>query len=290
MTHKYARTVVVKYGGGAMAGSGQAGTDPVLAEIATLREANSAVVLVHGGGPEIDAALAERGVETLRIDGMRVTGAATLEVTEAVLCGSINKRIVRDAIALRMPAVGLSGQDGSMLVAERATGMRGEDLGYVGRIVATDVRPIDALLDSGFLPIVAPLAVARDGSHAYNVNADLAAAALAGALRADAFVAITNVPRVFRDPDDPASGIDALTPEDALRFAAGDACRSSMKPKLQAAARAVRGGATAAYICSAKPNAIAAAFRGDATVIRSDDSASHRAKVQPRIIIWHPAR
>src|SRR5580704_2807876 len=170
------------------------------------------------------------------------------------------------------------------------TGARGEDLGYVGRIVATDVRPIDALLDAGFLPIVAPLAIARDGSHAYNVNADLAAAALAGALRADAFVAITNVPRVFRDPDDPSSGIDALTPEDALRFAAGDACRSSMKPKLQAAARAVRGGAGAAYICSAKPNEIAGAVGGDATVIRSDDSVSHRAKVQPRIVIWHPAR
>jgi acetylglutamate kinase len=109
-------------------------------------------------------------------------------------------------------------------------------------------------------------------------------------LRADAFVAITNVPRVFRDPDDPASGIDALTPEDALRFAAGDACRSSMKPKLQAAARAVRGGASAAYICSAKPNAIAAAVRGDATVIRSDDSTGHRANIARRIAVLRPAR
>jgi acetylglutamate kinase len=255
------------------------GTDPLLAEIATLRAANSAVVLVHGGGPEIDAALARQGVETERIDGMRVTGAATLEITEAVLCGIINKRMVRNAIAFGMPAVGLSGQDGSMLVAERATGARGEDLGYVGRVVATDIRPICALLEAGFLPIVAPLAVARDGSHAYNVNADLAAAALAAALRADAFVAITDVPRVFRDPDDPASGIDALTPEDALRFAADDACRSSMKPKLQAAARAVRGGAGAAYICLAKANAIEAAVRGDATVIRSDDSPGRRANV-----------
>lgn len=281
---------MVKYGGAAMAPPSNAGTDPVLAEIATLREANSAVVLVHGGGPEIDAALAQRGVETERVDGMRVTGLAALEITEAVLCGVINKRIVRDAIAFGMPAVGLSGQDGSMLVAERALGARGEDLGYVGRIVATDVRPIYALLEAGFLPIVAPLAIARDGSHAYNVNADLAAAALAAALRADAFVAITNVSRVFRDPDDPASGIDALTPEGALRFAAGDACRSSMKPKLEAAARAVRGGAGAAYICLAKANAIAAAVRGDATVIRADDSANHRANVRRRTIISQPAR
>ncbi len=269
MTHKYARTLVVKYGGGAMPGSGSHEADPVLAELAMLRAAGSAVVLVHGGGPEIDAALAELGISTSRIDGLRVTDAATLRVTEAVLCASINKRIVRDALALGMPAVGLSGQDGGMLIAEHHVGLSGEDLGYVGRIVATDVGPLRALLDAGFLPVVAPLAVARGGAHAYNVNADLAAAAIAAALRADIFVAITNVPRVFADPSDPSSGIDAFTPDDAFRFAAGEACRSSMKPKLQAAARAVRDGAAAAYICSVKPNAIAAAIRGEATMIHA---------------------
>lgn len=267
MTHNYARTIVVKYGGGAMAAS-SGEPDSVLAEVALLREAGFAIVLVHGGGPQIDSALARRGIETKRLDGMRVTDAETLDVTEAVLCGSVNKRIVRDALALGLPAVGLSGQDGSMLVAERAFGRRGEELGYVGRIVETDVRLLRALLDAGFLPIVAPLAVASDGSHAYNVNADLAAAALAAALRADVFIAVTNVPRVLRDPTDPASGIDAFTPEDAFYFASGDACRSSMKPKLQAAASAVRDGAASAYICSAKANAIAAAIRGDATVVR----------------------
>ena len=198
MMHEYARTLVVKYGGGAMRGCGGGEVDPVLAELAMLRGAGSAVVLVHGGGPEIDSALAELGISTSRIDGLRVTDAATLRVTEAVLCASINKRIVRGALALGMPAVGLSGQDGGMLIAERAVGLHGEDLGYVGQIVSTDVRPLRALLDAGLLPVVAPLAVARSGDHAYNVNADLAAAALAGALRADVFVAITNVPRVFR--------------------------------------------------------------------------------------------
>lgn len=269
MMHEYARTLVVKYGGGAMRGCGGGEVDPVLAELAMLRAAGSAVVLVHGGGPEIDSALAELGISTSRVDGLRVTDAATLRVTEAVLCASINKRIVRGALALGMPAVGLSGQDGGMLIAERAVGLHGEDLGYVGQIVSTDVRPLRALLDAGLLPVVAPLAVARSGDHAYNVNADLAAAALAGALRADVFVAITNVPRVFRDPSDPSSGIDAFTPEDALRFAAGETCRSSMKPKLLAAAGAVRDGAATAYICSVKPNAIAAAIRGEATMIRA---------------------
>jgi acetylglutamate kinase len=247
--------------------AGGAAADPVLAEIAAFRAAGQAVVLVHGGGPEIDAALAERGIETARIDGMRVTDAATLDVTEAVLCGSINKRLVREALALGVPAVGLSGQDGNMLIAERAVGSRGEDLGYVGKIVATDPRPLHALLNAGFVPIVAPLAVAREGSLAYNVNADLAAAAIASALKATAFVAITNVARVFRDPNDPATGVDRLSSDEALAFAASDACRSSMKPKIESAACAVRNGATAAYICSVKPNAISAAIRGDATII-----------------------
>jgi acetylglutamate kinase len=267
MTYNYASTVVVKYGG-AVLPSAQAGAiDPILMEIVGLRAAGSAVVLVHGGGPEIDSALAERGIETQRIDGMRVTDAATLVVTESVLCGSVNKRIVREALALGIPAVGLSGEDGETLVAERATTLRGDDLGYVGRIVATDTRLLRLLLDADFVPVLAPLALAPDKSHAYNVNADLAAAAIAAALRADVFIAVTNVPRVFRNPNDPASGIDRLTPDEAFRFAESEACRSSMKPKLEAAASAVRGGATVAYICSAKSNAIAAAIGGEATKI-----------------------
>ncbi len=273
MKHKYASALVVKYGGGAMAAGSEDRFDPILAEIATLRRLGSAVVLVHGGGPEIDAALARRSIATSRVDGMRVTDAATLEVSEAVLCGTINKRIVRAAITLGIRAAGISGQDGNTLVAQRALGRNGEDLGYVGQIASTDLRLIRTLLAAGFLPVIAPLAVAADGSHAYNVNADLAAAAIAAALGALAFLAITNVPRVLRLPEDPTSGVERFTPEEALRFAASDACRSSMKPKLCAAASAAIGGAAAAYICAVKPNAIASALSGDATVIRAAPAA-----------------
>jgi acetylglutamate kinase len=266
MSHNYASTLVVKYGGGAMSEEPHESPDPVLLEIAALRRERH-VVLVHGGGPEIDAALARVGVQTPRIDGLRVTDAATLEVTEAVLCATINKRLVRAALGLGMPAVGISGEDGAMLVARRATAANGRDLGYVGSVEKIDARLVLALLEAAFLPIVAPLAIARDARHAYNVNADLAAAAIAGALGAAAFVVITNVSRVRRDAEDPASGIDRLTPEEALRFAAGDACRSSMKPKVAAAAYAVNAGAAASYICAGKPNAIESALRGDATVI-----------------------
>jgi acetylglutamate kinase len=122
------------------------------------------------------------------------------------------------------------------------------------------------LLREGFMPVVAPLALAENLQHPYNVNADLAAGAIARALRADAFVLITNVPRVLRDPDDPSSGIAHLTPAQAVDFAQSDACRSSMKPKVLAAAEAAREGA-AAYICAAKPNAVASALAGDATIV-----------------------
>jgi acetylglutamate kinase len=269
MTNKYARAFVVKYGGGAMPALPGGHPDPVLTEIGALHRSGVAVVLVHGGGPEIDAALAHRGIVTARIEGMRVTDSATLEVTEAVLCGTINKRIVRNALALGLPAIGVSGQDASLLTAERLAGSRGEDLGYVGSIATVNPRPIQTLLDAGFVPVVAPVAIARDARHAYNVNADLAAGAIAAALRADAFLAVTNVARVLRDADDPNTGIDRFTPAEALHFAAGDACRSSMKPKLQAAAEAAQRGAAAAYICAVKPNAIASALAGDATVIRA---------------------
>jgi acetylglutamate kinase len=268
MSHKYARTLVVKYGGAAMRADGDAAHDPLLLEIVALRASGAGVVVVHGGGPEIDSALALRDIETQRIDGLRVTDAATLGIVEAVLCGTLNKRLVRAALALGLPAVGVSGEDGATLIARRAVGTAGEDLGYVGAIAETDTRVIRNLLDGGFLPVVAPLAVSREDWQAYNINADLAAAAIAAALRADAFVLVTDVSRVLRDPENADSGIDSLTCDEALRFIATDACRSSMKPKLQSAAEAVANGAASAYICALKGGAIAAALAGDATIVR----------------------
>jgi acetylglutamate kinase len=279
MTHEYASpttppapsevdgVTLVKYGGNAMADPGGAADDPLLAEIANLWQAGEPVVLVHGGGPEIDAALAARGVTTTRIDGLRVTDAATLEITEAVLCGTINKRIVRRLQARGIPAAGISGVDGRTLIARRASAASGADLGYVGEVTAVEAQLISALLRAGFLPVVAPLAIAENAAHAYNVNADLAAGAIASELRAAAFVLVTNVSRVLRDADDPSSGIGRFTPQEALNFMATDACRSSMKPKLAAAALAVRDGAAAAYICAAGNNAIARARAGDATIV-----------------------
>ncbi len=254
---------VIKYGGSALVGADAA----LLEEIATLHEEGRRLVLVHGGGPEIDRALERRGIVTQRIAGHRVTDAATLETVEAVLCSTIGKRLVRACLALGVPSVGISGQDGPTLVAQKMLGEGGADLGFVGEIVDCDVTLLRALLDAGFLPVVAPLAISPDGAQTYNVNADLAAAAIASALKASAFLLVTNVPRVLRDLDDASSGIDRMTVAQARAFAASEACRSSMKPKLLAAASAVSGGAERAYICSPSSRTIASAIAGDATMI-----------------------
>lgn len=280
MEHNYSTPIVIKQGGSTLGGgsgsfrsviipsTGPRPRNPrFLESVVDLHVAGSPVVLVHGGGPEIDLWLAESGVVTHRVDGLRVTDEATLKVTEAVLCATINKRIVRACAALGARAVGISGEDGATLVAQRAYGSKGEDLGYVGEVTSSDPALINLLLAGGFLPIVAPLAIATDKTHAFNVNADLAAAALAGALRAHAFVMITDVKRVRRDPSDPDSGIDRMSLDEARAFAHTPACEGGMLPKMQAAIAAVEAGAAASYICAQQP--IEDILAGNATIISS---------------------
>lgn len=256
--------VVVKYGGNAM----DAGADAALLdELRTLLGEGHSVILVHGGGPELDRALEDRGLATRRIDGLRVTDSEALEVAEAVFCATGNKRLVRACLQRGIPAVGISGQDGGLLRARRARSRTGEDLGFVGDIVSVDERLLVALIEAGFVPVVAPIAVGERAESAYNVNADTVAGAIAGATRADAYVALTNVERVLSDPADPHSAIDTLSVKDALTFASSDACASGMRPKVFAAIDAVVSGAKRAYICGARPGAIQDALSGNATVI-----------------------
>jgi acetylglutamate kinase len=227
--------IVLKYGGNAMtAGS----DDPVLDEIAELSRTGTAVVVVHGGGPQIDAALKLQRIPEERIEGLRVTSAAVRDVVEAVLCGSVNKDLVRGLLARGARAFGFSGQDAGLLTARRMT-VPGGDLGYVGEPLAVDAALLRGILDLGVVPVIAPLGLDPAENVALNLNADTAAGAIAAALEADAYVVLTNVAGVRRDRNDPASVIPRLTIAEAQGFIADGTFADGMRPKMRAASEAV---------------------------------------------------
>jgi acetylglutamate kinase len=257
--------IVLKYGGNAM-GAPEA-ADPLLDEIAERVSEGDRVVLVHGGGPQIDAELARRGIATTRVGGLRVTDRATLDATESVLCGSVNKGLVRALLRRGVRAAGISGQDGALLVARAADPVDGVPLGFVGEIVATNPTIVNGLLAAGLTPVVAPLGVAADGGTAYNVNADTAAGAIAGALEADAFVVVTNVDRVRRVLDDPSTGIARLTVAEARAYLADGTFDGGMRPKMASALHALSSGARSAVIAGSGPHALRRALTGGGTTV-----------------------
>ena len=255
--------IVLKYGGNAMAAEGS--PDPILDEVAALAARGDGVVLVHGGGPQIDAELHAKAIDEVRVGGMRVTDAQTRDVVEYVLCGAVNKALVRALDARGTLAVGISGEDGRLLLARRHKPIQAVDLGYVGEIEAVEPAPLLALLGAGYVAVVAPLAIDVAGGGALNCNADDAAGAIAGALHADAYVVITNVAGVRRALDDPSSVIPRLTVAEAEGYLADGTFTDGMIPKMRAAIAAVRAGAQKAVIAGAGYGAIAAALEGIGT-------------------------
>jgi acetylglutamate kinase len=253
--------IVLKYGGNAMTAGA---ADPVLDELAQLARAGTAVVLVHGGGPQIDAALHEKGIAEERIEGLRVTSAAARDVVEAVLCGTVNKDLVRGLLARGARAFGFCGQDGAVLTARRMH-VPGGDLGFVGEPVAVDAALLRGVLGLGVLPVIAPLGLDPAAGVALNLNADTAAGAIAAALQADAYVVLTNVAGVRRDRNDPGSLIARLTVGEADGFLADGTFSDGMRPKMRAAIEAVAGGARRAVIGAAERGGIEAALAGRGT-------------------------
>ncbi len=257
--------IVIKYGGNAMAAPGE--PDALLDDIAARVATGDRVVVVHGGGPQIDVALAERKIAGRRARGLRVTDAATLAVTEHVLCGTVNKSLVRALWRRGARACGISGQDGRLIVARPVPPVDGVSLGFVGEIVRVHPAVIEGLLVAHLVPVVAPLAICEDYAHALNVNADTAAGAIAGALGADAYVIVTNVERVRRDKDDPQSGIARLTAAQARAMLADGTFDGGMIPKMESALDALARGARRVLIAGSSPGALARALGGGGTTV-----------------------
>ncbi|MGH7684164.1 MAG: hypothetical protein ACREMT_07465 [Vulcanimicrobiaceae bacterium] len=182
----------------------------------------------------------------------------------------MNKALVRALWARGVGAVGVSGEDGGMLTARAVAPINGESLGYVGEVEHVNPTVVETLLEHRFLPVVAPLGVAADGSSAFNVNADTAAGALAGALKADAFIAITDIPKIRRDLGDAATALDHLSLGRAERGRAEGWLSGGMLPKIEAAFEALRRGAKRAIVAGSRNRAVHAALEGGGTELTLD--------------------
>ncbi|OWR00445.1 acetylglutamate kinase [Sphingopyxis witflariensis] len=244
-------TFVIKYGGHAM-GDAEAQRD-FAEDVVLLKAVGINPVVVHGGGPQIGAMLKQLGIESTFVGGLRVTDAATAEVAEMVLAGKINKEIVGWLAALGGRAVGISGKDANLVLAEKVTRTQPDpnsgierhvDLGFVGEPVAVDPTILINLTKDNFIPVVAPVALGADGAT-YNINADTMAGAIAGALGAKRFFLLTDVAGVLdksgallTDLDRPA--IDALKDDGTIT--------GGMIPKVETCVAAVDAGVEAAVI------------------------------------------
>jgi acetylglutamate kinase len=254
------QTFVIKYGG-----SVSAEPTHLLEEIALRAQSGDRLAVVHGGGPEITSWLARIGHESEFVGGQRVTDETTLAVAEMVLAGRVVKRIVRTLQEFGARAAGISGEDAGLFQC----GLFDPSgrLGLVGRVVKVDIRLVDELLSAGFIPVVAPLGCDETG-QALNVNADVAAGALAGALGADIFLLATDVAGVKMGPNAPEP-IPRLTENQARAMIASGVIAGGMIPKVEAALFAVSGGAAAACIADARrPGLLAALARGEAVGTR----------------------
>ena len=243
----HGRTVVIKYGGAAMA-------DPTLKEdfardVVLLKYVGMNPVVVHGGGPEITAYMERLNLPVQFVEGLRVSDTQTVEVAKMVLVGKVNKDIVLLINRHGQPAVGICGDDGLLFRATRQASPSGQDIGFVGRIERVDVDLLKHI-SQDYIPVVASVGADREG-HSYNINADEAAGAVARALGAHKLLFLTDVPGWLTDPDDAETVISEATAaevESALDASGGERVAGGMRPKLQACVEAIHGGVGAAHI------------------------------------------
>ena len=240
------KVVVVKYGGNAMLNEDL--KKAVMEDIVLLNTIGIQVVLVHGGGPEINHMLERVGKESKFVNGLRYTDAETMEIVQMVLTGKLNKDIVGILLQQGGKAVGLSGVDSGLLRAKKID-KDGADLGFVGDVTEVNPEIVRSLLDQGFIPVISTVALGEQGDDArYNINADTAAAKIAVALRAEKFVQLTNVPGVLRDVNNPDSLIKRIAREAIPSMIATGVISSGMIPKIECCLTALKGGVPRTHI------------------------------------------
>ena len=220
------KIIVVKYGGNAMISEEL--KEAVIGDLVLLSLIGIKVVLVHGGGPEINDLLKKTGKKPEFVDGLRVTDEETIEAVQMVLAGKINKSLVNLLETKGAAAIGLSGIDGHMIMAE----MKDENLGYVGNITKVDVTPILDILEKGYIPVVSTIGCDKDG-NVYNINADTAAAHIAGAMKAWRLYTMTDIEGILRDKDDHTSIIPCIDLKEAAELFESGIISGGMIPKVE---------------------------------------------------------
>jgi acetylglutamate kinase len=245
------RTIVVKYGGAAMKDSTL--KDKVMRDIVFLSCVGLRPVVVHGGGPEINSWLDKLGIEPQFKDGLRVTDAATMDVVEMVLVGRVNKEIVALINQAGGCAVGLCGKDGNLIKA-RPEGSEG--IGFVGEVSNINIKLLESLVKSGYIPVVSSVAADEDG-QAYNINADTVAGELAAALGAEKLILLTDTPGILKNYKDPSTLIAKLDIQEARELISTGIVGGGMIPKVNCCVRSLAQGVRATHIIDGRiPHAL----------------------------------
>lgn len=226
------KTVVVKYGGNAMINEQL--KQQVMEDIVLLWLIGVKIVLVHGGGPEINDLMGKLGKKAEFVDGLRVTDKETVDIVQMVLAGKVNKTLVNLLEAKGGKAIGLSGIDGSLIQAS----VKNKKLGYVGDIKKIHIDPVEDILEKGYIPVISTIGCDKKG-NTYNINGDTAAAHIAGALKAERLIMMTDIAGILRDKDDPSTLIPEIHLEEASRLYDEGIISGGMIPKVDCCIEAI---------------------------------------------------
>ena len=235
------KTVVIKYGGNAMINEDL--KDAVMGDVALLSQIGIKVVLVHGGGPEITDMLGKIGKESKFVNGLRVTDKETADIVQMVLAGKVNKSLVSHLQGKGCKAVGICGADGHLIKSV----MKDENLGYVGEITEINTDVISDLLSMGYVPVVSTTGV-DDYGNVYNINADTAAAKIAGELCAESMISMTDIDGILRDKNDPSTLIPKIYVSEISELVNEGIIKGGMIPKVDCCREAIRRGVKKVFI------------------------------------------
>lgn len=235
------KTIVVKYGGNAMINDEL--NEAVMHDLVLLTTVGIKVVLVHGGGPAINKTLDRMNIESKFVDGLRVTDKDTVDVVQMVLAGKVNKDLVCQIGNLGGHAIGLSGMDGNMIKCKPLD----TDHGYVGEIIETNMDVINEVLANNFIPVISTIGYDENG-NCYNINADTVAAQIAGDLKAEALISMTDIIGLLRDVNDESSKIQKVFISDIPALVNDGIIKGGMIPKIDSMTQAIRNGCQKAFI------------------------------------------